>query len=311
MDTTEKVMSAAYPPQEVFLSSQGMNQAHEVVKSGLQTFILEKVECPKEGGMYQYLQGLLYPRKGFPFPEFIWTLNSVKKMSLIFTFGIVNKNMLLPAIGFALTPWKRKVAIVEKFLERFNAAANNMLAPYYFQDQFYMSCAKELRAWVARFLINLGIRTEVAENTALIISMFIEGDNAYRQRLQDALTYPARTCGRLTKEDFTESPADAIRTIVKTVSEREPQGMVEEGVVDKYARIGKALRYIFYVPRIRKAFVQATQDVNFDNLYMDEADEYHCLWYGDYSYFGQSLEERWAKLAKMHGGTVPNAVVIQ
>lgn len=301
-------LSAAYPSQEIFASHVGGNAAYEVIKNGTQTFVFDHVDYPEEGGILLYLQGLLYPRKGFPFPEAIFALNCVKKTTLVFVFGFTNPAMLLPAIGFVLTPWKKKISIIERFLDKYTQASDTILAPYFLQERYYGKCAKEIGNWIGRFLENIGIQKGIADGVNRVFKMIIEYDNAYRQRLQDAFTYNVEF-GRVSKIDFQIAPREVIQSLVKTIGEREP-GTTEEGVWDKYNKMGKALSWLLYIPRIRKAFIESLEGVDFEKIHFDEGDEYHCMMYGDYNYFGKSIQERWAKLEEMHKGVVPMAHVI-
>lgn len=307
----EEQLSVSYPSQDIFLSSQGGNQGHEVMKQGTQTFILDHVEYPETGGIFMYLQGLLKPRRGFPFPEAIWAVNGAKKITLILAFGLATKEMLLPGLAFMVLPWKKKLRIIEKVLSRYIEATNYIFAPYLLQDKYYMKPAMALRAWCTNFLMKLGMRPEVAAKIGLNLCVFIEYDNAYRQRLQDAMSYNVDYGnGKVPKADILSNPRKFIQSITNTIASREPQGFTEEGVIDKYHSFGKLLSFALYHPKIKRAFLEATAETDLEALYLDDIDYYHCLWYGDYDYFGRNLESRWAELMKLHGGTVPMAHVI-
>jgi len=140
------------------------------------TATVEKVEFPKEGGVFTYLKGHKYPYPGFPHQRV------VEKVSLVKSF--------IPAILelIKLIPLRRITGAI-KVAKRIIKGAYYVLRDEEIQPNRYSKPVREIRR-----LFNILIEREknkdkkaIWKHLRTVICMILEFDNAYRFRLQDVL----------------------------------------------------------------------------------------------------------------------------
>jgi hypothetical protein len=71
-------------------------------------------------------------------------------------------------------------------------------------------------------------------------------------------------------------------------------------MADKFGSILHLADVAWILPRFRKAIRKGLSAVNWENLVMDEGDEYHTALWIDYNYQGKSFEERKAWFISLH-----------
>jgi hypothetical protein len=141
---------------------------------------------------------------------------------------------------------------------------------------------------IKNFLVWIGIDILIAEDTGKILAHLFEYDEAYKYPLQDALTDIDWT-GNLRKE---------INKAIRRLGSRWHYAEVTFGWLDKPA-------LILLHPKFKKAFKQAVDLANTNNLKLLEADYYFCILRSEYKYRGRTYEERLVEWDSIHDGKPP------
>jgi len=263
---------------------------------GLQLFPIKTTDTVPPTGQWVYFTELLYPRKGFPFPEVLFAVNIVKRFTNSILQSVIYPWLGLSWLGFIILPWFIKKRIIFNLLWRYSELVNLVLKPYSLKESYRMGVAKELDNWVTSFIKNLGFESSLG----FAFSMFIEYDSAYTLRFQDIMS-------EVNKENLLKNPSKELGRLIEIFAERESRSHLKK----KLSTIVWGLRILFYIPRIRKAFIKATANIDFSKLSLSEADRYECLFYGNnngepqYLFMGRSYQDRQNELSKLHNGSIP------
>lgn len=257
-----------------------------------------KVTVPPEGGMNLWFKGVPFPKKGFHFPQAAYSINIVKKNTMMIVIGAAQKNLLLAGIGFAFTPFRRKISVLETFLKHYNRNANYLLDRVYLKDNFMTPCSQQIKKFLECFLFGIGIESEVAQNTAKIFAHLIEHDDAYRYRVEDIFSETSEVALRL-------DPTNEINRLLVIYALRQHDS---KEMIEKFGSFGTLLSFALRSNRIKEVFINAIMAVDFKHLQLDEADHYHCLTRDDYDFFGLSIEERLKEYEAIHKGEYPPVV---
>jgi len=283
-----------FPRPEVF--GQGSQIEDVIMPSNAvlgetRVFAFERAEYPEEGGIYKYYHGCLYPEKGLPFPQAIYACNLSKRF-LIETIKLFAHSKKLMIAGlFSL----------EEIIKSINDAAEKNLAPFYYNGEYpryYAKPCKEIKTFVETFLQALKVSRLQSERFAKNLITLIEQDNAYKYRIQDL-------AGVTTKEELMGDFIGEMKYIFDVYLSREfpnrPEGTeVDKNMADKFGSILHLADVAWILPRFRKAIRKGLSAVNWENLVMDEGDEYHTALWIDYNYQGKSFEERKAWFISLH-----------
>ena len=282
-------MEIIQPPKEIF----DKPEITPVDMIGRSTVVFKaiRVDFPKDEGIYIYFEGCKYPKKGWPTQDGTWANNIVKRQTILLAQILKNKGVILPAMGFALTPWKYKISFIENALQQYVRASDMVLMPYYLKEERYCVFCRELRNLIASFLIGIGISLVVAEDTAKIIAHIFEYDEAYKYPLQDAMT-DINWNGNLRKE---------LIVAINRLASRTPHVTT----VDKFKQFNKLLTLALLHPKIKKAFKTAVSMANTDNLKLLDDDYYWCILRSEYKYRGIPYEQREKEWIDIHDGKPP------
>ena len=282
------------PPAAIFRSNIGSGRDTVAYEDGHELPIVDKIDYHTSGGIFLYVRGELYPRKGFPFPEVVFATNTAKRMIVsVFKF-LASPLLTLPLLGFLIMPWYSKRKLILHALGRFQEAADVILGPYYLQDRFWMLPAKELNNFVTLFFRYLGIETRLGD----ILAMTLEYDTAYCLRFQDIMG--------CTDAEKMSNPRKEIQRLFDIYCQREPDPLIKA----KFGTFVKLIRLVLLVPRIKKAFLKTIKEVNIENFWFTEADEYHILSLNGYNFDGKTYLERIEMFVNIHqnrGVPVPHA----
>lgn len=300
-----------YDMQKIVLAGQeyayfdweGISKWIQIDKfEGLQLFPIKTHEShlmPKEG-QWIYFKELLYPRKGFPFPEVLFMVNVLKRTTITFLQSILTPWLSLSVVSFLILPWFIKKKILNNFLSRYHEFTHTILGPYRLEERYRMAPAKELDKWISAFLVNLGlVNPRYKPSLGFAFGMIIEYDSAYTLRFQDIMS-------EANKASFLKNPSKEFGRLLRIFATREPRLHLNR----KIGVVVLGLRLLFFLPRIRRAFIKATEQVDFSKLALTEADRYECLFLDQYDFLGRTHEDRWTELEKLHGGKVPEGTVV-
>ncbi len=265
-----------YPPRELFLYD---DKVQDMMKEQHITYFFERIEyVPFQGSLF-YIQGADQPRKGFPTPDAIWAINQIKvvvteAMKLTFTAPMIT--------GLLLT--RNKLKFIEKVIRSFNFVGNRVMRSYLYKEIFLTRAAYSFNNVVMVFMTSLGIKQEYASDFAYLFAHIVEYDDAYRFRLQDIVS-------GTTVEALKNNPRKELRRLADIFKAREHN---DEYVIPKFERLIKVLLLLLIVPKVKKAFIASL--IYIDGIKYDESDRYWVSVRGDYDFFGETYEERFAKL---------------
>lgn len=268
-----------------------------ILGRGQRFHMFERVEYPPEGGIYVYYKGLPYPKKGFPYPEAIQA-NDIMKKNIVMMIDIFGrKEMILPIIGFILTPWKFKARVIANAIKRFSSISDWLMSSHRLKEERHSPVVRELYKFTRKFIQNLGI--DYGEMVARIVASIIEYDDAYRLRLEDILS--ETNVFKLWK-----NPSREISRLALILQDRELSH-----AKDTFKKFSRMIYLILLVPKIRRAFRNAFIGIDFKKMQLDEADRYHVLLRADYNFMGKTFDERKAMFMDFHkDGKYPPEVIV-
>lgn len=263
------------------------NRADTIKAEGTSSWIVDKVELGN--GIKMYVEGADFPVKSMPTPEAIWSANVVKK-TIVEVVKVMCSWQFLPIIWLVLLP---KRSLISKMVLSFNRLSMGAMKPYILKDEFLNPFPREVRGFIKRFLSELGISEQEADDTAVIIAHVLEYDSAYRYRIEDVMS-------ETTKRELLEHPIGEMIKLVDILNTRDSNIYVK-------ANSKKMMIVAFLAlmsPWIRNAFQIALENCDFENFQLDEGDRYWCSMRGDYEFFGKSYAER-MDLIKEKGYNMP------
>lgn len=284
------------PDPRLFKHKAAPDTTNQIMQQPTQVFLVREIEYTKEKGILLHYQDLPYPQKGFPYPEVIWAMNVVKRF--ILSYFRWAKSGIYFMWPFVFLPKKLKLKFINGIISNLVHASDYAFERYYINPDFYCPAAKEIAEWVYKYLVNMGVEEKNASGMAQVMAMIMEYDNAYRYRVQDLM-------GMTTTEALKSHPAKEIARMIAEMNSREPN----PDNTNKFGDIGKILTALFWIPSMKKAFIESVPDLK--KIQMDEADRYHCLFRIDYNYDGRSFDDRFQELLKIHQGKVPVPYTVQ
>ena len=281
MEDKPEQITIPYPDSKIFKYQNNIHTPAQSVVQPQAMFVLERVDY--EDGILAYFKGCPFPQKGFPFPEALYAVNAIKRITIE---GIksIGKFDILPIIGFILTPKKYKIQSLEIKMKAYINGAGKFLDPYYLKPQYYSMFCKEMRKFMVALLTTYGIGMQIAEDFSDVFVTLVDYDNAYRLRAEDILS--ETTKGSL------KNPAQELKRLIEIMYYRECEIGGEKTVPKKFDALFKILKYCLLNPSFRKAYKQAWEGMEIKNLQLDEADRHHVLLWSDYNFLGKPIDER-------------------
>lgn len=300
MEQIIQPLSIPYPPDFVFKyrTRARVAPAQDVMQQQQAMFVWEKMDYPPEGGQLAYFKGVPYPSKGHPFPEAIYAVNVAKRMTREFIIGFINRDMWKEYLGFIFSSKKNKVRKLNRFLLMYTNIAAKVTAPYILEDKYLSECPYEILDFTRKFLGRLGVDNVIAHNFAEVFAAQIEYDNAYRLRIEDAMS-------ETTKEKMIKNPGKELVKLGNIIMAREPN----EGTGDRFPKILGMLAKVLWVPKYKRIFTECVKESKFENFQLDEADRYHVLLWADYNFLGKTLGERLEMYSEIHRDGYPPRIV--
>lgn len=277
-------MGMVLPPDVIFEESR---IPLEKAQGGYGITNWKETVTPPEGGLFAYYRDEPYPRKGHPYPESVEANNIVKKITIGLFVSLAVPEIILPAFGFLLLPWKRKIKWLEKILFNYCRVADYTLRLYYMKRQYYNGFAQELWNLTYYFLKHLGISSDLAYRCGKIVANMFELEDAYRARVQDIFS-------ELSIENL-NNPRKEVNRLVKIYLSREG-----EGIQERFVSVAKILSYLLLIPRFKRIFVNTLKQANISKLRFDEIDIYWTLNRANYKYLGRDDEDRFTEYKNRH-----------
>lgn len=232
-----------------------------------------KVERVEYGnGIHVFLEGFKYPIKGMATQESLWAIDTLKNTTLA----------LLPIAPLALM-------FPRRFLRAYNQFAFGTIGRYILKPEYRTPFTQEIYLLIKRFLTGLGLEGDprasgidknLAEVTAQSLAHIFEYDNAYRFRLQDLFSETSR-------EMLMRSPIATLTSLIGISKQRD-----SATVSQKMDRFGTIICMALFIPRIRRAFIDAIAQSDFPKLQLDVEDKYWLCMRKDYNFMGMNYEQR-------------------
>lgn len=299
MSETTQPLTIPIPPEWVFKAHKNRLQpSQEVMQTQQAMFVWERMEYPESGGQLAWFKGVPHPAKGHPFPEAIYAVNFIKRMTRNSIIGLVQKDLWKEYLGFFLSSPKQRVRKIERFLTMYTDIANRVVSPYILEDKYLTECSGEILKFTKRFLEAIGVSSEIAQNFAEVFAAQIEYDNAYRLRIEDAMS-------ETTKERIMADPRKELVRLGEIIMSREPN----HGTGESFPKILGAISKILILPWYKRMFLDCVEESDFKNFQLDAADRYHVLLWADYNFLGKTLEERIKMYTEIHKDGFPPRIV--
>lgn len=299
--TTEPKFFIPEPPASLFVYQEKPREG--ILKENRQHYIIEKIEC--KPNILVYYKGAPYPRKGFPTPEAVSSINIVKRIFIetIKTFGMWQFS--LSWFLALITTYKgrpenhhddiidygeKSMPVVEKLLASFNRVSYGVVSQYMLKPEHMTQFASEFQGLVCAVMLRLKLDREGSKQFARIIGTLMEYDNAYRYRLEDIFS-------ETTKEKLSTEPYKEVKRLIKLYISREK----DMGVAHKFKAMEKLGTLLLLLPKVKLALRKALEHCEFERLQMDEIDTYWCRSRLDYAFGGRSHKERSEGLQPLQG----------
>lgn len=222
-----------------------------------------------------------FPIKGIPIPESVQAVNIIKTLiregsKFWFLFIFYNKNKLFDSFN----------RISNRALK--STVTRSAIVPH----QFLCPTAFGVYSIVSNFLLNLGVKEDIAENTGYNIAHIFEHDDAWRYRLQDCASM-------INIEWLFDNPAKEIERVIHEFAKRQAFG----GDNPLSARVKTfifPLKLILMIPKFKHAFNSIIRFIK--HMDYDDADWYWVRFRDDYNFGGRSAAERTAgmKIPKLY-----------
>jgi hypothetical protein len=242
-------------------------------------------------GVMVELAGAEFPQKGVAIPITMQRINAVKRMITESTKLIKEKEFLILVSLFMLKTIKGRIKFIEKIFNSFNSIAIKVIDNSFFKRYYLTSVARNLDLLISRTMINMGISKTVSADFGRVMSAVIEFDNAYRFRMQDAIT-------EIDIDKLKNRPAKELLRVLEIYRQRD-----NEGVSRKIMILKPIIKILFMSKWFRNAFILALESINIDEMRFDANDRYWICQRGDYEFLGLSYEERMDMIEHM---SLPN-----
>lgn len=233
----------------------------------------------KTGGVATWFAGHPHPRKTFVYEGVTEPNNKAKRITLSLFMPFASLRYGLKA--FLNSYLYNYTRLVDSFYEDCDQTP-------YLHYEYYSEFAKSLWDFIYLILKRIGIESDTAFRMSMQVTTMIEYDDAYKVRLQDILT-------ECNYEDLLNNPRKEILRLIEIYKSREFNLKNDVGGKEVGSRIinmAKMLTLLLYLPPIKKAFIFALKNINFEWFKYDEWDKYWALPRGDYNTLGKTYQER-------------------
>lgn len=241
---------------------------------------IKEIRFSYNKGVLLYLDGAEYPQKGVAIPITMQRINAVKRMITETTKLMKEKEFMILIILFMFKTTKGRIKFIEKVIHPFNSIAIKVIDNSFFKRYYLTSVARNLDLLISNTMINMGISKTVSMEFGRIMSAVIEFDNAYRFRMQDALS-------EIDNNQLKLNPSRELLRVLEIYKERD-----HEGVSKKIMILKPIIKILFMSKWFRNAFILALESIKIDDMKFDDNDRYWICQRIDYQFLGLSYEER-------------------
>jgi hypothetical protein len=288
-------MNVAYPEEKVF-----GNRPKKLTDLGtLPPYEFDRAEYPESGGIFLYKKGLLFPAKGFVFPQAVQCVNVAKRLFIDSVHLLTDKKLWGLYFGLIFSTFNQKIRLLNSFLSVYSRSMILVIDAVAPERKYLIDVSRGLWTLISTFLRGIGIEQENAERFAKIFAVVINYDNAYHHRLIDVFS-------EIRLEELKKTPLKEINRVSELYMEREMAPQLRP----KVKALLKIFRIMFLWKRVRYAFQEAVGAADWKLLTYDRIDRYNVLERGDYKFFGLDWPERMEIWNALHNFKPPTQLNI-
>ncbi len=238
---------------------------------------IERIDCPKEGGILLYRKGDKYPSWGWPFQEAIIGSDITKRSALNIIRFITSSPMRYFMVLFYLLPEFIQKKIIHSAVDWYSEFVDDMYRRLYsyLKPQYDCPMVKEIKR--AGEIIAKG--NIVGLRFLKVVGKVLDSDDAYRYRVQDLFEL-------INIEALMKNPGKELKRVFLITASR---GNSTSPQFRSFAKIIPLITRIRFIKNIIKEFFS---NVDINKLKLDDYDWYKCLIWNGYDFRGVSFKER-------------------
>lgn len=233
---------------------------------------LERVEFPDEGGVLTYMEGHSQPFRGFPYYEFVDSIDKIKKIGKAQLSGLyhqVYKGNKLKLLTLLPAYWVfKRIFYVELYM------FYRLVERFRLKERRYCQAVRELVRCFNLPDPSLKMATwEVRMMMRDLLAMLLEFDNAYRFRFQDLMDdYDAKA--------WANHPVREIKRIIKIASAREKTQELRD-----FWSLAKILSNVLYFDQeLRRVVSHVFSQLDPEKVRLTKEDKHYCAPRLDYNF---------------------------
>ena len=230
-----------------------------------QIYPLIGFDFPKDDGIRVYWQGIDLPTKTFPYKETVEKIDDLKKIMKANAWGVADLVKRNPIkAGILLLLYQKEIGIIfENLLQEFSQVLRDV------EQEPSMYC-RAVRELYRVFSLEKG---EMREQFGKIVCHFVEYDDAYRYRVQDAIVKLDKLC-------LAKKPIKELRRLLQLLADRE--GII--GMKKKWERLRTLVWFLRFKPKLVKEIQSFLINLNLEELKLDDVDKAHARRKPDYKW---------------------------
>ena len=233
---------------------------------------LEQVEFPEEGGVLTYMAGHKHPFRGFPYFEFVDSIDKIKKIGKAQLSGLYHTLFkgnklkllsLLPAIWIFKRLVYTEIYMFHRLVDRFKLKENR-----------YCRAVRELNRCFNLPMDDISEKTwELKLMIKDLTAMLLEFDNAYRFRFQDIME-------ELDQDNMRRKPFLELRRLIALASQREKS----QELRDFWSLVSMLLNYLHFDRELKKVMVNVLSNLDKEKVKLTIEDKEYCIPRKDYNF---------------------------
>lgn len=266
------------------LNEEGIMADGEKEQGGIRTII--KIEFPEEGGVLTHYAELKYPAKGFFYKDAVERVDITKKIFTLW-FSHIDRlwktNKIKTLLGIFLFR-KQFIELIDGLFE----TAVWLLSPQRLKPNKYCTFVRE----IYRTFDKINIENKVGlENLRDVICVFLEFDDAYRYRIQDAFSefkikkdnpnmmwYPFINMPIIISDD--DKIIEEIQRILNILNERE----LCEHMKMRWRVIKHLFTLLKFFPKAKKNIIEFFKTLDINKIRLSVEDKYHATVKSSYNW---------------------------
>ena len=262
------------------------NGGQQIKQEGGEAFAIVGIE--DEGEIKTVIKKAQFAHRTYISNKTLFVTNQAKSIFIEAIKTLVEPQYIIGTVISLFTP-----KIRQNLIKRFNHMAFRLISPEIYKEIHRTPFGNELQYLIFEITRHL-VSEESADRFAEIVSTIIENDDAYRYRIMDL--FSETTIEKL--KDIKE-----LKRLITLSNDRDTCRLVKKKKYDLYI----ILRVALYIPKIKKAYLSALDNLTISNLQLKDEDIYWCSYKKDYDFMGMNWEQR-QEYAKNKGWIFPEQI---